>query len=54
MRKKYKQLRIWLCNKLGWHRPEPASIIHLGFGNFKAFCKYCGREINSNSQGRWF
>jgi len=40
------------CDKLGWHIPED-KVRWLGYDNFAAKCKYCGRPILWSSGG-WF
>ena len=50
--KKINLFRWFLCNVLGWHKPDN-SIRHDG-ASYTARCKYCGQRIMQDSQGNWF
>ena len=48
---------FWLgkmfCKRLHWHKPEN-EFEWLGYDNWRATCKYCGKKILLDSQGNWF
>lgn len=49
-----RRLRLWLCDKMGWHKPA-----YVYFGNMDSFqgyaeCRYCGYHGMIDSQGNLF
>lgn len=46
------KFRKFLCNVLGWHKPE--NSVTFDGCNFEGVCKYCGKPIMQDSQGNWF
>lgn len=51
-RKGTSRIRKFLCNVLGWHKPDN-YILFDGF-LLHSVCRYCKKKIMEDSQGNWF
>ena len=47
------RVRLWLCQRLGWHDGE-GRIDSFDGCNVHSTCSVCGKKVMLDSQGNWF
>ena len=51
--------RVWIFNRfyhdvMGWHLPDQNKPEEFDGVNIHTHCKFCGKEIEQDSQGNWY